>query len=944
MDAVATKPVVPTPSPTPDPASRRRSLPPPSDKHKAASANKVRVQPASPEVISSLISSLSTISSSKEEQPENVPPTLLPNRSRPASPGAADQKFPPLPSDGLDLVNGSDGAKSSSEAAQTKGEGFGVGFGAYTAKEPERDHLYPGHHAVPPAVRATKSPSASSPLAPRRDSEPDGHAMITSYWRGTRKGEQDDRSSIGSVSVEPGVAPPDLSTRRGSASTDGKKSRRNQFGLMYMNSKERLRELDGERRRPSLNGGDGLGLNGLEVSHMSAFEPFMAESTINEELELPKFSLLESGPNSGSNSPAVHSTNSSPGIGGGRFIPVRESSLRKTSYSPSRSKRRSHHSGAHESSVGSEHRTGDHSRRASTVDDAAAGPATEAKAGIAERRKSKRYPANLVTGELHNPSSILYTSPAVASARAATAATWAGQTSPFTRRGSAVETVGDSSAGEDESAPSPAIVQRRPRDGTPRPVLATSLSDRPAAKRSASAAATPTAADWSSPGSAPLPSRRNSRLLQKRRPDPPPTSPKSANPHRRTFSIPLGRNSESTARPATIVVDDRPSSADSIDNAVDAYLTSPRLSQKITHPQTGRVISFSEVGDPDGFAVFCCVGMGLTRYITAFYDELALSLKLRLITPDRPGVGDGEAHADGTGTPLGWPDDVYAICQVLKVGKFSILAHSAGAIYALATALRMPQHIRGRIHLLAPWIPPSQMSVIGMQESPPAGAVPTSQRILRALPTPVLKVANSSFMSATSSSITSSLPKSPRRKRKPGRDASAPAPGREAKDGELVLPTDSELSSNPSPPAMASVEGGTAQTLSTRERQATYDGRLTSSIWALATANANPAVDLLVCLERRQPIGFRYVDITRAVVIHHGSRDSRVPVENVRWLAKTMRRCEVRVLEGEGHGLMASAVVMGGVLTEIAREWEDWMEIVNNGRNVGSGRKSEWGL
>ena len=73
-------------------------------------------------------------------------------------------------------------------------------------------------------------------------------------------------------------------------------------------------------------------------------------------------------------------------------------------------------------------------------------------------------------------------------------------------------------------------------------------------------------------------------------------------------------------------------------------------------------------------------------------------------------------------------------------------------------------------------------------------------------------------------------------------------------------------------------------------------------------------MDLLVCLERRHTIGFRYVDITRPVVIHHGSRDTRVPVDNVRWLGKTMRRCEVRVLEGEGHGLMASAQVMGGVL------------------------------
>lgn len=100
---------------------------------------------------------------------------------------------------------------------------------------------------------------------------------------------------------------------------------------------------------------------------------------------------------------------------------------------------------------------------------------------------------------------------------------------------------------------------------------------------------------------------------------------------------------------------ERPPSADSIDDSVEAYLRSPRLSQKIRHPQTGRVISFSEVGDSEGSAVFCCVGMGLTRYITAFYDELAVTLKLRLITPDRPGVGDSEAYADGNATPLGWP-------------------------------------------------------------------------------------------------------------------------------------------------------------------------------------------------------------------------------------------------------------------------------------------------
>lgn len=119
------------------------------------------------------------------------------------------------------------------------------------------------------------------------------------------------------------------------------------------------------------------------------------------------------------------------------------------------------------------------------------------------------------------------------------------------------------------------------------------------------------------------------------------------------------------------------------------------------------------------------------------------------------------------------------------------------------------------------------------------------------------------------------------------------------------------------------------------ERRAEYDERLTIAIWNAATSNANPAVDLIVCLERNQPIGFRYVDITRAVVIHHGAKDTRVPVENVKWLGRTMRRCEVRVLDGEGHGLMANAGVMGGVLGEMSREWEDWERAVKSGRAEG---------
>ena len=250
----------------------------------------------------------------------------------------------------------------------------------------------------------------------------------------------------------------------------------------------------------------------------------------------------------------------------------------------------------------------------------------------------------------------------------------------------------------------------------------------------------------------------------------------------------------------------------------------------------------------------------------------------------------------------------------------------------------MPQHIRGRIHLLGPWIPPSQMVSIGIsQERVPGTSLPYSQRILRSLPTPFLKAANSSFFSLTSNSITTSLPKSPRRTKRRSihgdvLDANVtPTTGspRHNRRSSGPLAPRPEASSLSVAEVNADVAHDTeAMRLSEKQRQSEYDSRLTQAIWAAATTNANPAVDLLVCLERRQEIGFRYVDINKAVVIHHGSKDTRVPVENVKWLGKTMRRCEVHVLEGEGHGLMASATVMSSVLGEVAKEWEDWNAVI----------------
>ena len=230
------------------------------------------------------------------------------------------------------------------------------------------------------------------------------------------------------------------------------------------------------------------------------------------------------------------------------------------------------------------------------------------------------------------------------------------------------------------------------------------------------------------------------------------------------------------------------------------------------------------------------------------------------------------------------------------------------------------------------------MAAFGTQQGAlPVSALPYSQRFLRSLPTPFLRAANSSFLSTTSTSISTRLSKAPRHsKRKSvvgletaGRinersriSSSAPDYGcTEASISKeaVLLDGSRTIKSGADPSTLGRTK---------RESELIYDRLLTEAIWNAATMGANPAVDLLVCLERPQSIGFRYVDITRSVVIHHGSKDSRVPVENVKWLGKTMKKCEVRILDGEGHGLMASAAVIGGVLMEMAAEWEEWMRLV----------------
>ncbi|PYH64867.1 hydrolase, alpha/beta fold family protein [Aspergillus vadensis CBS 113365] len=851
------------------------------------------VDPASPEVISSLISSLSTISVPLQSHFDNIPridtetnpsaPVYIPTGQSPS----LDQRQPSE----HDLSVRNRTRQASEEALQTP-------------------FLHPDDAAAPPIIRMARAPPSPKhkatfdpPLSPGRPTSRGSYTSSKAAYEDT---------AFGTITTEPG---PRVSTANSVASSGSRKSLRNQFGLLKRPSREFCSDKDRktERLRKTCSFNDGLRHNiprsRASIRSLCSMADVVEETrpvrAATEPSREPTFSRPSSKERHSLQSARDSAPSTPGGIGSGRVIPARESSLRHSFSSSPKHRRSTRHS-----------RYSSTSSREMKVDSAVSGVGNEAEQ-VTKRIQELKDQQQKIKSELEiddTPEKPSKPGPAVASAREMQNASASSETMEHR------QIVRQANGGFDESAPAPAVMTGKSRSS----LASKSISNPPPSLE------------------------RFDQLARYRGPMEQSTS---AFTHKRSPSgsaTPVGVSSG----------EERPTSADSIDLAVYDYISSPKLTQKVSHPTSGRTIAFSEVGDPKGYVVLCCLGMGLTRYLMAFYDELARSLRLRLITLDRPGVGESGPYVDEAGTPLGWPDDVAIVCNHLKVTKFSIMAHSAGAIYALATALRIPQHIRGRIHLLAPWIPPSQLSSIGSQKAPvPTNAVPYSQRILRALPMSILKVANSSFMTATSASLTSSLPKSPRRAKRKGllKDSSSPT-GAEAKSTQRLpskitqqgvdlkalegLKASDFSATEGYPKADPTSSQALLATSQERERQTDYDNRLTHKIWELATTNANPAVDLLVCLERRQPIGFRYVDITRNVVIHHGSRDTRVPVDNVRWLGQMMRRCEVRVLEGEGHGLMASAAVMGNVLMEIAKEWEDWMIVVQGKRRATVGTRS----
>ncbi|KAI5991616.1 hypothetical protein EDD15DRAFT_2510360 [Pisolithus albus] len=108
-------------------------------------------------------------------------------------------------------------------------------------------------------------------------------------------------------------------------------------------------------------------------------------------------------------------------------------------------------------------------------------------------------------------------------------------------------------------------------------------------------------------------------------------------------------------------------------------------------------VSLADMGDPNGFP--------LVVHIIGLYDEMADLLGLRLIAIDRWGLGRTDVpRLKSARGIIEWASAVEEVLDQLNIYECSVMAHSAGAPYAMSFANRVPERIRGDLCLLAPWI------------------------------------------------------------------------------------------------------------------------------------------------------------------------------------------------------------------------------------------------
>ena len=104
------------------------------------------------------------------------------------------------------------------------------------------------------------------------------------------------------------------------------------------------------------------------------------------------------------------------------------------------------------------------------------------------------------------------------------------------------------------------------------------------------------------------------------------------------------------------------------------------------------IVGVYEYGDKDGRPVLVFHGVPACGAGFAWADEPARARGLRLIAPDRPGVGLSTGRAAGYAVKH-YPPMMSALADTLGIGRFAVFGYSGGGPYAVACAMALPERV-----------------------------------------------------------------------------------------------------------------------------------------------------------------------------------------------------------------------------------------------------------
>lgn len=124
--------------------------------------------------------------------------------------------------------------------------------------------------------------------------------------------------------------------------------------------------------------------------------------------------------------------------------------------------------------------------------------------------------------------------------------------------------------------------------------------------------------------------------------------------------------------------------------------------ERLIRLRDGRSMAYAEYGTPDGFVVVNAHGGLACRLDVESADDVAAAAGIRLISPDRPGVG--RSDPDSGRTTLSWASDVEELVDRLGVERFAVMGWSMGGQYAAAVGHAL-RHRVTRVAIVAGALP-----------------------------------------------------------------------------------------------------------------------------------------------------------------------------------------------------------------------------------------------